>query len=215
MYRFYHTPGFVLSAQDISEGSRMLSLFTRELGLVRVHARSLREERSRLRGFLQPLSFAQVALIRGRDMWRLTTAGPDTNFIETLSEKEKNTINKVGVRAGVGDGALDLPLSHQRSLSHVAHTLERHLQGEESDELLYDAFRDGLQYLSQCPTEHLGSWESLMLARLLSQLGYGHIEYIDPQLAQNVWNEEVLVASAVHARELEGLVQRALLASQL
>ncbi len=194
MYHFYHTPSFVLSAQDVSEGSRMLSLFTRELGLVRVHARSVREERSKLRGYLQPLSFAQVALVRGRDLWRLTTAG--------LAPSPQDSLVYKGVL-----------WRHKRSIVYIARILERHLQGEERDAVLYDCFRDGVHALANC--DHGSTWESLMLARLLSQLGYGHVERIDARLAENIWDESALATAVAHESELVCLIQMALAASQL
>ncbi len=204
MYHFYHTPGFVLSAQDISEGSRMLSLFTRELGLVRVHARSIREQRSKLRGFLQPLSFAQVALVRGRELWRLTTAGPANTFFSQDS--------LVGTRESCGG---TLAWAKRLALARVASTLERQLQGEEQDSALYDCFHDGLNYLPQCSDEKLLVWETLLSARLLSRLGYGHLESITPQLASDEWSDESFTTASKYESALSSLISNALSASQL
>ncbi len=52
----------------------MLSVFTRELGLVSVYGRSIREARSKLRYHAQELSFARFTLVQGVEYWRLIGA---------------------------------------------------------------------------------------------------------------------------------------------
>ena len=190
MYHLYQTPAFVLSAQNISEGSRLLCLFTRELGLVRVHARSIREERSKLRGFLQPLSYAEVALVRGKDLWRLTTAGAAASNLVVQSWPK------------------------ERSLARIALVLERLLSGEERDVLLYDELTMAISFLPGLPEHDIVSWEVLVMARLLSQLGYCDLSPF-ASLQSESWGAPLLVRAREERRKLVPLVNQAMTASQL
>lgn len=71
----------------------MLYLLTKELGLVRAHARSVREERSKLRYGLQNFSKSHITLVRGKDMWRITGAVQmDDHYHNFAIDNEKNLV---------------------------------------------------------------------------------------------------------------------------
>src|SRR5574343_294251 len=74
MHHIYHTTAFVLGHADIKEADRFFILFTRELGVVRATAQGIRKLSSRLRYGLQDFSYARVDLVRGKDIWRITSA---------------------------------------------------------------------------------------------------------------------------------------------
>ncbi|PIR46703.1 MAG: DNA repair protein RecO [Candidatus Vogelbacteria bacterium CG10_big_fil_rev_8_21_14_0_10_45_14] len=191
MYHFYNTECFVLGAEDISEGSRLLTLFTRELGLVRVHARSIRVERSKLRSFLQPYSFAEVSLVRGREFWRLTTGG-------------------------VGFGALILDTMEKRcALARISALSSRLIVGEERDSSLYEEFFAGTRALTRLNQEELRRWELLLMARLLSLLGYGDLEPVCAGMKSVSWDEDAISFARGKEQNLARFVDRALSASQL
>ena len=50
----------------------MLSIFTRDLGLVTAVAQGIRFEKSKLRAFIQDYSFGFFSLVKGKEFWRLT-----------------------------------------------------------------------------------------------------------------------------------------------
>ena len=68
MHHIYHTEAFVLGSRNVGEANKMLSLYTRELGLVYAHAQGIRLGKSKLRFGLQDFSHATVDLVQGKDI---------------------------------------------------------------------------------------------------------------------------------------------------
>src|SRR5512145_916664 len=64
----------VLRHSNWGEADRMLTLFTRELGKLRVVAKGARRVRSRKAGHLEPFTRVALMLARGRDLWIVTQA---------------------------------------------------------------------------------------------------------------------------------------------
>jgi len=81
-----------LGGTNIGEGHRYITLFTKDLGLVKAHARSVREERSRLRYSLQHFSYSDFSLVRGRDVWRITGAREHYNIHRALSAERQKQV---------------------------------------------------------------------------------------------------------------------------
>ena len=72
--RSIRTEGVILRHSDFGEADRLLTVFTRNLGKVRVIAKGVRKAKSRKAGHVQPFSRVQMQLARGRDLWILTQA---------------------------------------------------------------------------------------------------------------------------------------------
>lgn len=66
--------GVVLRHQDYGEADRLLTVFTREQGKLRLLAKGVRRLRSRKAGHLEPFTRAQLLLVRGKEMWLVTQA---------------------------------------------------------------------------------------------------------------------------------------------
>ena len=66
--RTYKTQGVVLKQTPIGEADRVLSIFTPDLGKVRVVARGVRRTKSRLAGHLEPLTQVSISVSRGRTL---------------------------------------------------------------------------------------------------------------------------------------------------
>jgi DNA repair protein RecO len=86
MYHIYHTHGLVIASRDSGEANRVLTLYTKEMGLVRVLAQGIILNKSKLKFSLQLFSYAHIDLVRGKDFWRLTSA----RSINTFSKIELN-----------------------------------------------------------------------------------------------------------------------------
>jgi DNA repair protein RecO (recombination protein O) len=71
----------VLSHHDWGEADRLLWLYTRELGKVRVVAKGVRKLRSRKAGHLEPFAHTRLQLARGRDMLIVTQAETINAFL--------------------------------------------------------------------------------------------------------------------------------------
>lgn len=74
MYHTYRCEAFVVSSYENGEANRVFVVFTKDLGLVKTHARSVREERSKLRYHLLSGFRTEVTLVRGSEFWRLVNA---------------------------------------------------------------------------------------------------------------------------------------------
>ncbi len=80
MHHIYHSEAFVIGSRQSGEDSKTIFLYTKELGLIYAKAQGIRKLSSKLRFTLQDFSFAQVDLVRGKEIWRITTAVPiDSN----------------------------------------------------------------------------------------------------------------------------------------
>src|SRR5271165_3676947 len=91
MYQKYQTDAIVVAAWESGEADKSLALYTRDFGLVRARATSMRSEKSKMRYSLQPYSRAHVALIRGKSGWRaagatasMTSTGKDASGVSAF-----------------------------------------------------------------------------------------------------------------------------------
>src|SRR3989338_7335833 len=73
-YDTYHTDALVLGARARGEADMMISAYTKDFGGVTVLAKSVRLEKSKLRGALDMFSLAHIGFVAGRDIYRLTHA---------------------------------------------------------------------------------------------------------------------------------------------
>lgn len=72
-YHIYTTKGLVISARPVREADRIYSILTRDFGLLRAIAGGVRNSTSKLRGSLEPLSLANISLVKGKERWRITS----------------------------------------------------------------------------------------------------------------------------------------------
>ena len=72
--RIYRTEAVVLRRRDLGEADRVLTLFTRQYGKMRVVAKGSRKTKSRLAGHIEPFSRTLVLLARGRNLDIVTQA---------------------------------------------------------------------------------------------------------------------------------------------
>src|SRR5438309_7905122 len=72
--RTYRAEAIVLRTVDFGEADRILVLFTRHFGKVRVVAKGIRRATGRMAGHAEPLTHATYQLARGRELDVLTGA---------------------------------------------------------------------------------------------------------------------------------------------
>ncbi len=148
----YQTEAIILGSSDMGEANRFIDMYTAELGRIRAVARSVREERSKLRFSLQDFSMAEVSLVRGREVWRIVGAESGYNFHNEF--KENNGETKTALR--------------------MVSLLKRLLNGEEENRELFTVVSDAFSFLktSSLSDEELSSFECLVVLRILYNLGY-------------------------------------------
>lgn len=137
--------GLILSGQPLGESNRLFLIFTRELGLIKATAQSVRESKSKLRAYLQVGRVVKLDLVRGREFWRITGVVASENFFPAY-----------------GPG--------REALSRVIKLIIRMLPPEEPNVELYDDLASASELLAV--TENLVATETLLVLRVLHSLGY-------------------------------------------
>ncbi len=72
--RSLKTEAIVLRHAEIGEADRLLTLFSREAGIIRAVAKGVRRIHSRKAGHLEPFTRVSLMLSRSRDLWIVTQA---------------------------------------------------------------------------------------------------------------------------------------------
>jgi DNA repair protein RecO (recombination protein O) len=149
MHTIYTTEGFILKSANFGEANKYFFIFTKDFGLIKATAQGVRHLKSKLRYGLEDFSLAQISVVRGREIWRLTSA-------------EKKLVIK--------------NVDKLQILSRFFALLLRLLHGEEKNDLLFNIIKEGMNFLAQDGTklngENLASFECIMALRILSALGY-------------------------------------------
>jgi DNA repair protein RecO len=158
-HRIYTTSGFVIESRPYGEAGKMLSIFTRELGMVNAAAAGIRLGQSKLRYHVQDFSLAEFSLVRGRDIWRLVGA-----------EKAEKIAQK---------NTADMPNYHHDPLFiRTLAVLRRLIHGEEKNEALFEAVIAAYDFLNTYRTEKAAEVtrvtlaEPVIMLRILHHLGY-------------------------------------------
>jgi DNA repair protein RecO len=151
MHHIYHTHGFILSSRNMGEANKMLSIYTREMGLVHAFVQGVRFHRSKLRFTLQDFSYVNVDLVRGRELWRVTSARHISSF----------------PLARTSTPALIL-------MTRVSKLLERLCAGESSNENIFDDFIQALYFLDgdNISSSSREALELHLVLRIMNSLGY-------------------------------------------
>ena len=124
MYAITTTPGFVIDSRPYGDAGKIVSIFTRDLGLIMVTAQGIRLEKSKLRYFTQDFSWGVYSLVRGKEFWKLTSAA------------------ELSLQA-------NLPQDYNALLARLAFLIRRLLQGEESHAELFDCLLACAEFLSR------------------------------------------------------------------
>ncbi len=138
-----------MNRMDAGEADRILTVFTKEFGMLRLFARGVRKIRSKLNGFLNVFSYAQFGFVSGRGTWHLIDAEDLEHFDGIFFDEKKIKV-----------------------FGRVSNFLERFNRGEGKDEVLWREFLSFLKFLDGASSEGLEEKEILFYARALVALGY-------------------------------------------
>ena len=151
MHHIYHTNGFVISSVNKGEANKMLTIYTREMGLVRAMVQGVRLYKSKLRFSVQDFSYAKIDFVRGKDIWRVTTASNISTFPFARASRPSLLI-----------------------IARISKLLERLCDGEESNEKIFDDFIQALYLLDNTEIESNAreALELHLVLRIMNSLGY-------------------------------------------
>lgn len=191
----YSTPALILGSTAVGEANRLVDLFTKSHGRLRAMARSVRNEKSKLRYHLEPLRFSTVSLVHGRDFWRIVGVSADEEALEGLRSKAAR---------GVLGSAVKL--------------LRRLLQGEEAAPGLFLTLSEGFTFLAQedLSAEEMRNMECVLVLRILYQLGYlGKEEPLAPYVGEGPLSRELVSSISGVRRRAVAKINESLNASSL
>ena len=177
-HHIYTTDAFVIESTLSGEADRFFTLFTRDLGLVRAAAKGVRLQKSKLRSSLQDFSRSTISFVRGKEIWRITSAKLEDNLYHRY-EKDK-------------------PIVHV--IAHILGLIKRLVVGEQKDEALFDILANAFHFLEQRSSwaDELKLFEIIVVLRILDNLGYlrQRLEFQD--FLRTPWNEELLLSMQEH-----------------
>ncbi|MBP6866482.1 MAG: DNA repair protein RecO [Candidatus Pacebacteria bacterium] len=188
MHHIYHTQAIILGSRHVGETGKGFYLFTPDFGLVYARAQGIRKLASRLRYVLSDYAYVKVDLVRGRDVWRITSASK-TNSLENIANNPKL-----------------LP-----TMVNLSRLLYRLLRGEEPNEALFSDLLQGLYVLEKKEDrEEIANLEIVLVLRLLGNLGYiGEHAALD-KLVKSPFEENLIYEMVNHKKGAVREINRAL-----
>jgi DNA repair protein RecO (recombination protein O) len=194
MHHIYHTQGFILSSRNTGEANKMLTIYTREMGLVHAAAQGIRLHKSKLRFTLQDFSYASIDLVRGRELWRVTSAKHISSF--PLARCNTKTIIL---------------------MARVSKLLERLCAGESPSEIIFDDFIQALYLLDneEASSSFREALELHLVLRIMNSLGYiGDSDILSKYLCSS-FDSDKTVMLLKERQSIIAYINKALSESQL
>ncbi len=190
MYQKYQTEVLVLGSGERGEADRLFVLFTKDFGLVRARASSVRSEKSRMRYAMQNYARANAALVKGKRGWRVAGA----------SALKGGKGDPRGVAAFARIGQLTIRLVH----------------GEEKNDYLFAALAEAHEALMVETCEAYGTIEIVCVARILYALGYISNEALSTALfTHTAYTGESLVEAETLKDKLLSSINKAIAQTHL
>ncbi len=157
-HHIYHTRGLILWSMPTGESNRFYKIFTEELGLVGAIAQSVREEKSKLRYVLQDYSWVTLDLVRGKEVWRITSAGVWTEDGIEVGVIQHSTFN----------------IQHSVPFARMCSLVLRLVHGEGREDNLFHDLVSMSEFLQKDSVDvklEL-ALEAIVALRILAHLGY-------------------------------------------
>jgi DNA repair protein RecO len=121
------------------------------MGLVRAAAQGIRLNKSKLRFSIQDFCYVKIDLVRGRDIWRVTSASTINSFPYARTDRESLLL-----------------------IARISKLIERLCDGEDANEKVFDDFIQALYLLDDAdisvPTRR--ALELHLVLRIMDTLGY-------------------------------------------
>ncbi len=97
MYHKHRTEGIIIKGRERGEGSKVVTLFSREFGLIYASVQNGRSQSSKHRGHIEDFTIGNFSLIKGKHGWKLVGADANKNlWINSgISLEQKNIAARV------------------------------------------------------------------------------------------------------------------------
>ncbi len=155
-HNIYKTEAVILGSKNSGESNRLLFLLTKELGFIIALSQGVRNLKSKLRYSLQDFNLINLELVRGKEVWRITSADIIKNYSKSLLGDERKA----------------------KSTGRIFLVLKRLMHGESKNRELFEGVSEFLGFIDKedLNSEKLLLLEILINLRILNYLGYGSNE---------------------------------------
>ena len=147
-YHIYTTDGIILKRTAFGEANIFLHILTEDLGLIVAGARSARLSSSKLRPALQEYTYISVSCVKGKNGWKITNVVEKENFF------------------------FNYPNFSHKILSQISSVLLKMIPGESPHKEIFQIVKSGFEFLKTLQEKDVLNFETLVVLRILHQLGY-------------------------------------------
>lgn len=190
MYQIHTSLGFIMSSKNIGESDKLLSVFTRENGLINILAHGVRYDKSKLRYHCQELTFSSLSFVKGREFYKLTGA-------ESIFDGYHNNDER------------------QKILSKITKIIKRLVHGELPLSRIFDDLYSIMDMNVDILKSESEIFESVIVFRILYDLGYIKVNNDHVDIVKMLLCEENILKYQDKRREINKFINQALKDSQL
>jgi DNA repair protein RecO len=150
MHNIYTTKAIILKSISIGEANKLYLLITKDLGFIKATAQGVRLAKSKLKTSLQDFYCVNLSLVRGKEIWRITS-------VQNIRQvKLSEDLKKISV------------------IKNIFSLLLRLIHGEEKNERLFECIEEFYKFIfdNTLDLECLKDLETLIVLRILYNLGY-------------------------------------------
>lgn len=194
-HNIYKTEAIILGSRNSGESNRLLFLLTKELGFIVALSQGVRNLKSKLRYGLQDFNLINLELVRGKEVWRITSAEIIKNYSKSLLGDERRA----------------------KSAGRIFLVLRRLMHGESKNRELFEDVSEFLRFIGKedIGPEKLLLLEILVNLRILNHLGYGSGEESIKKFLSGSISAELIDSLGVVRKKAVMEVNRALEESHL
>ncbi len=192
-YHIYTTEGIILKRTTFGEANLMLYILTQDLGLIIASARSARVSASKLRPALQEYTRVTVSCVKGKGGWKVTNVAHIKNYY------------------------FDSPKYTHKVLAQVVSLLIKMMPGESVNKNIFDLVDSAFSELKNINNDDLESFETVVVLRILFELGYVARDGQTEKILENSknWNKDIILDVTNNRRGIVSVINNALKESQL
>ncbi len=204
-YRIYTSDAFIITAKQSKDADLSIFAFTETFGLLHATAKSARHMKSKLRYSLQSMTFGSLSMVKGREIWRVTSAKKMISLYDKRIPAEARVLLA-------------------RILSHV----ERFCPREQQELVIFEnlkaisgfIFKDlATGELVTTLAKNCARLEKIFLLRLLHELGYIEKNSRTENFIQEKINPAFMnileLMTDEEEREIDKAIDRAMIQSHL
>jgi DNA repair protein RecO (recombination protein O) len=139
------TEGIILKSNHFNELDRILTIYTKKLGKVKISAKGVKKIESKLRYSIEPISYVQLILVEGKNFLILKDAIIKNQFLNIKKDLEKLKIVK-----------------------EIAEIIDEAIVGEEKDEGVWSLLLKTIQAINSDKAIDLADFKK----NIIKLLGY-------------------------------------------